>query len=135
MKPNADNLTQTSLPPVLQELAELIGLSAALKLAAAYPGVAVYIPSKPHQGHPLSMIVGYENLKRLADVYGQDNLKMPNIAVRNMKHQLVRELRAEGKSIRDAALATGFTTRRVEQLCAGDKAADKRQSDLFKKGE
>lgn len=132
---NVNQIDPLTLPPVLQELADLIGLPAALKLAAAYPGVPVYIPSKPHQGHHLSSIVGFENLKRLAEVYGQSHLKMPNMTVRKMKHQVVQALRAEGKSIREAALATGFTTRRVEQLCASDKIAKSRQTDLFKKGD
>ncbi|MDB4352274.1 hypothetical protein OAA60_02470 [Porticoccaceae bacterium] len=130
-----DQINPHSLPPLLQELADLIGLPAALKLAGAYPGVPVYIPSKPHQGHHLSTIVGYDNLKRLSEVYGQSHLKMPNMTIRKMKHQIVQDLRAEGKSIREAALATGFTTRRVEQLCASDKGAktNTRQTDLFRK--
>lgn len=135
MSLNTNNISADSLPPVLQEVATLIGVPAALRLAEAFPGVPVYIPSKPHHGHYLSTIVGFDNLKKLADVYGQSHLKMPNITVRKMKHQIVQELRAEGKSIRDAALATGFTTRRVEQLCASDKIAKSRQTDLFKKGD
>ena len=138
MELKVDQINPQTLPPVLQELADLIGLAAALKLAAAYPGVPAYIPSKPHPGHHLSSIVGYENLKRLAEVYGQSHLKMPNLTLRKIKHQIVKDLRSEGKSIREAALATGFTTRRVEQLCASDKDAEARnhkQKDLFRKGD
>lgn len=129
MELRAETLNQALLPPILRELSELIGLRSALALAQAYPGVAVYIPSRPHKGHHLAALVGYEQLVKLSEVYGQESLKLPNTVVRKLKHQVVHDMRSQGKSARKAALATGYTERRVQQICS--ETHDDRQTDFF----
>lgn len=128
----AEHINPELLPRLLRELAEVIGLSATLALAEAYPGVAVYIPSQPHPDHPLAKLIGYQNLQRLAAAYGQDHLRMPKLdaAIRQIKHRLVRDLKARQHSNRAIALQVGYTTRRIEQLNS-EHAADGEQEDLF----
>lgn len=132
MRIPADHINPDLLPRLLRELAGIIGLGATLALAEAYPGVAVYIPSQPHPDHPLAKLIGFQNLQRLAAVYGQEHLRMPKLdaAIRQIKHRLVRDLKGQHHSNRAIALQLGYTVRRVEQLNSAHAASDE-QDDLF----
>ncbi len=130
MELRADDINAEQLPLLLRELSKLIGLPDSLKLASAFPGVPVYVPARPHPDHPIAQIIGFDSLQKLSDIYGQEYLRMPNITVRKLKHQLVQELRARNVSTRQIALQTGFCQRRIEQLNQGRKTQDN-QADLF----
>lgn len=131
MSINAADINAQLLPRMLRELAECIGLEATLKLAQAYPGVSVYVPSNPEPNHALVAVIGYEALRKLAAAYGQEHLRLPKVdaATRQIKHAMVRELRKQNMSNRAIALRTGYTQRRVEQL--NSEAPDDTQPDFF----
>lgn len=127
----AEHINLKLLPPVAQDLAAVIGLPATLELIKAYPGIPLYIPAHPHHEHPITAIIGHDKLTKLSNIYGQTYLKMPNLTARKVKHRMVKELQAQGKSIRVTALATGYCARRVEQLRSGEQPSSQ-QCDLFK---
>lgn len=132
-----DSINPDLLPALLQELADLIGLRPALALAQKYPGVGLYIPANPHPDHYLAQVIGFENLLKLSREYPQNYLSMPNVAVRKLRQQVVVDMRSRQISIRQTALATGYTQRRVEQLWseAGNGHVNEHQDDLFNQEE
>jgi len=128
----AHKLNPDLLPQLIQELADIIGLAAALKLVKAYPGVSLYIPANPHPDHPLASIIGFDALCELSKVYAQETLTLPKLdaAERQIKHQVVAEMLDQNHSIRTVALATGYTSRRIQQLRSHHFTNP--QTDLFK---
>jgi hypothetical protein len=129
----AHRLNPNLLPQLMQELADVIGLDAALKLVKAYPGVSLYIPEHPHPDHAIAQSIGFDALCKLAKVYAQETLRLPKLdaAVRQIRHQVIADMLDRNCSTRAIALATGYTARRVEQLRSG-QLPDLRQNDLFK---
>lgn len=127
----AKHIDPDLLPQLCQELSEIIGLDATLKLVKAYPGVRLYIPANPHPDHPIAQAIGFDALCELAKVYGQETLLLPKLdaAERQIKHQMVASLTAQNHSVRTIALAVGYSTRRVEQLRSRQQRDD--QPDLF----
>jgi len=108
------------LPHSLRELRALVGTEAAVKLAAECGGGGVYVPRRPQPGHWLSRVVGHENARALAEVYGGDKLEVPTLD--GLRHQLrlrrMRRLREEGVSVTGLAREFGLTRRRVFQILA-----------------
>lgn len=127
----APQINARMLPRLLRDIADIIGLDAALKLVRAYSGLRLYIPERAHAGHPVAQIIGVENLQKLANIYGRENLSLPKIdaADRQIKHHTVHALRASGIPVKHVARETGYTERRIYQLeREGD---DDNQPDLF----
>lgn len=124
MNLTAAQINPDLLPQSLRDLVEVIGVDATLKLVQHRPGVPVYVPARPHADHPLAAVIGLEALTQLSAVYAQEHLRLPKLdaAARQVKHALVRQLRAAQMSNRDIALQVGYTQRRVEQL--GQQAAN-----------
>lgn len=120
------------LPQSLQELSEVIGLDAALKLAAAYPGVPLYIPAKFNHHHTIARLIGTTAFSALVEQYQGETLKLPKVdsALRQIKHEMRRRMRHAGKSNREIALALNYTQRHVERL--GERDRCDLQSDLFR---
>lgn len=129
----AHRLNPDLLPQLIQELADVIGLDAALKLVKAYPGVSLYIPANPHPDHMIATIIGFKAFCDLSKVYAQETLRLPKLdaAERQIKHQVVAEMLDQNHSTRTVALATGYSSRRIEQLRNG-QLRDTRQNDFFK---
>jgi len=63
------------LPRVLQDFVRLIGLSATMDFVHAYGGLRIYVPApeRAHADHPYAQVIGLDNLRRLAQVYGQED--------------------------------------------------------------
>ena len=67
------------LPPLIRDMAECIGLEAALKVATYRPGRRCYFPATPGADHPIAQLIGHSAALRLCTVYGGDYLHMPSL--------------------------------------------------------
>ena len=126
-----DLINADLLPHSLQELTDVIGLTAALKLAAAFPGVPLYIPAKAEPDHRIAQIIGIDAFTALVKEYQQDTLKLPKVdaAERQIKHGMVKAMKREGQSNRTIALEMNYTQRHVERLVSNQR--NDLQNDMF----
>jgi hypothetical protein len=129
----------TTLPPLLAEIAEVAGEEAALALAQACGGVRVYIPASPAADHWISKLIGHDAARRVCDRLTaglgiQRRVDMPlgptghNATMQAMQAHADRMIIA-GRSERDIARATGYTTRQVRRRRAAIR--DDRQMTLL----
>ncbi|WP_160296751.1 helix-turn-helix domain-containing protein [Sphingomonas sp. ERG5] len=122
------------LPAILADIADVAGEDAALAIAAARGGTQVYFPPVPSDDHWLSKLIGHEAAlavcDRLTCGVGPLRADVPlGPAGRAAKaREMVDTMLREGRSERDIALATGYTTRGVRMRRAG---LDDRQLTLF----
>lgn len=133
-----------SLPPVLQEIADIIGLDAALKLAQAKGGQRVAIPGTVRDGHWLVGLLGREKADELSAYLTDGNrvhLDVPFGPTMNAnRYRRTYELLDNGKSANEVARALGTTRRTVQRRNAkrtdesGEPHSehDDRQADLFR---
>ena len=129
---------KTRLPGVLGDIADIAGEEAALAMAQARGGTEIYLPPAPDADHWLSQLVGHEAALAIADHLtcgvGGLRLELPNGPTGHGARAAARvdRMLREGRSERDIAIATGYTTRGVRKRRArlGDHADD-RQMDFF----
>lgn len=113
------------LPRKLAEVAELIGVQGAVKLANAYGGTELYIPANMSAEHPIAQAIGHGQALLLSETYGNDYIDVPlghawRRAVRNLAMVSARK---RGESQSDVARQYGMTTRGVrmiERKCEAD---------------
>ena len=131
----------TSLPPILQEIAEAISLDAAIKLAEAKGGQRIAIPTVLKDDHWLIDVLGKENALALCDYFANGtrfHLDVPfgptSDAAR--REAMIAKMIKEGKSANQIAAAGRFTRRTAFAKKAKHKvnAAESKTSipDLFK---
>jgi len=133
MDPDDERL-MALLPRKLAEVAALIGVPAAVKLANAYGGTELYVPATIGADHPIALTVGHGQALLLAEHYGNDYIDVPlglawRRAVRNLA---VFNARRRGESQSTVARQYGTTTRNVrliERKCEADE--DDGQIGLF----
>ncbi|RIK92470.1 MAG: hypothetical protein DCC73_11850 [Proteobacteria bacterium] len=121
-----------SLPPVLAEIADIIGITAALKLAAECGGTYIYISAKPKPDNRAAQVIGADAMRALARHFRAGILEMP-IATHAQLHRRNETIRAgaqQGLSQSQLARRHRMTARHVRRICA-DSAVDDRQIDLF----
>jgi len=124
---------ESLLPGILQEIAELIGLPATLKLVSHYGGVRLYVPKRLSADHILVTIVGEAAALKLVEQFGGlDHFDIPkaqaiSVALRN------RKIREEYPSLsqRKLALKYGLTERQVRKILAVEQVSETRQMGLF----
>lgn len=124
-----------SLPPVLAQIADIVGEDAALTIAALRGGTQVYIPPVVAQDHWLAQAIGHREANELADfltcgIKGY-RLEIP-LGPTGYEAQARAELDrliAEGRSERDIAMATRYSMRTIRRHRA--KIRDNRQMSLF----
>lgn len=126
------------LPGVLGEIADIAGEHAALAIARARGGTRVYIPPEPAADHWISELVGQKAARaiaaRLTMGAGGLRITLPTGGAGSAAKQRaeVDRLLELGRSTRDIALETGYTTRSVERRRAAMNAPrDTRQGQLF----
>lgn len=133
------------LPKILQEIAELIGNSGALQIAAQYGGTRVYFPASSNviEKHWLVECVGQQNADKLCEHFKVDGrgqrIDIPLVA--GTYKQLTRRI-AEGvhklhhgnASSTEIARRLGITQRTVHRhrhRYREEKKDDKRQGKLL----
>jgi hypothetical protein len=82
------------LPPKLAEIAELIGVDAAFKLSAAWPGIRLFVPKQVSLEHPIAVAIGLQAARKLAEMYGGETVVIP-MAARAAKARLHARILAE----------------------------------------
>jgi len=116
-----------ALPHALEEIADIIGEAAALRLAQARGGTRVYIPHDPTPGCVLAQIVGLDAAHKLARLYAGDRPEIPQAA--RLKNKRARILREDGSQ---AAIARRVKcSERYVRMVKSHVAPDDRQADLF----
>ncbi|PWE52136.1 helix-turn-helix domain-containing protein [Metarhizobium album] len=109
----------TQLPALLVEIADVIGLPAALKLAEAKGGQQVFIPNQVEPDHWLAQLLGLNDAQQLASYFthetGAKGIVVPKAeALRyGRRMELVKKLLAEGRSANDIAARANLTRRDV----------------------
>lgn len=106
---------QPKLPEMLERIAEVAGLPAAIKLAKDFGGSRIYIPQLPTPKTALSRSVGPEAAAKIAAAFGMGYLDVP-IGPRIWNQRIVAavaELLSQGRSIHQIANALGVTARTV----------------------
>lgn len=106
------------LPPQLRWLCKLLGAEKAFALAQAHGGVPVTVPKVATPDHPLVDLIGLQGLVALVDAAGGTRIDMTKIdsVVRQLRRLQVGQLRAAGTSLRDMALATGYSQRHIQNI-------------------
>lgn len=126
------------LPPLLQDFVRLIGLQPTLALVERVGGLRIYIPTPDNVGaeHPFALIVGEDNLRRLAEHYGgQEHFQLPK-ADRALKAIRNARIAAEyaHKTARQLATEYRLTENHIVRILAAQGVSappDRRQSSLF----
>lgn len=109
-------------PSMLQNLVDLIGHDATAALIATFGGTRVYIPQVAEPDDTLSVLIGHLPACALAQIFGGDRLEVPNPPPRRTR---ILELRASGLTINAIARTLSCTRRRVFQVIAEARAADR----------
>lgn len=119
------------LPPKLREIAEVVGVPAAIKLAEHWPGVRLFVPATMTPEHPVALAVGLTAAEELSHRYGGETITMPKADAyrRRLRDAKIVEEYSQGKSGRDLALKYGLHENHVYALIAREHA--KRNLDLF----
>ena len=131
----ADNIDLALLPGALREIAELIGLPAALTLSRVYGGRRLYVPRRYDPEHPLVKLLGHQAAIRLIDNYGGlEHFDVPMAAslTRELRNRAIRRDRARGDSCSTLARRYQMTERTIWTILAQSTAEDApRQAALF----
>lgn len=126
------------LPPLLDEIAELAGLEAALALAEAAGGEKRYIPGDPTPDHWLTQACGAQAAAKIAYRYGGNLLEIPRgpagSAAKTARR--IRDMMEAGASSNEIARATGVvfrtvTRHRAKARKSGKIIRDTRQQTLL----
>jgi len=103
------------LPPLLREVAALIGVEPALALARAGRGRDVYVPDVMPADHWIVLAIGMERARIFARRYGRDTLTLPT-AKKVLAMMDAARLHDEGRSVPVIAARLKLTTRHVRRL-------------------
>lgn len=125
----------SSLPESVLQLAELIGLPAALKIVDSYAGTRLYVPFEMRHDHPLVLLIGRELADKMARHYGGEQyLDIPRCveAARHARDEAIAADFVAGASYRALANQYHLTMRGVAKILARMRVdVNDRQADLF----
>lgn len=110
---------------VYTAVADVIGVAATDRLCEVLGGARIYVPATLGDHHPITEAVGPEAAAKIAAHFHQTVLILPKPKSR---HERVLEMRKAQKSVREIALATGYTEGHVYAILAEDRGG---QLDLF----
>ena len=128
-----DNLIDIEyLPPLVQELIEVMGLPEAIKLLEARGGLPTYVPERPERSGVLSRIVSDVALCALCGRFGRETLDLPKMDGITQQLRNRQIVSAKGQvSGYDLAQQHGLSYRHVKRIWQKAKACDDRQADMF----
>lgn len=122
------------LPPVFRDVAEAIGLPAALALVERWGGVPVWVPKQVTSEHPLVELLGLEAAGKLSELYGGDYLRVPRCAraVRLARDAEIQRRYRNGQTAKKLALQYHLTERQIWNIVSLErKQFERRQFGLF----
>lgn len=124
-----------ALPAALRELAEAIGDADALRLACTHGGARLKVPRVADENSPLRASLSAAGLERLVRFYGGDVIDVPkgDAYLRELRHEHVRQLRAQKLTVDEVSHQTGYSRRQVMNILGGHGMAnvDRLTLDLF----
>lgn len=114
------------LPPIAQEIEDLIGRDGLRALCHSAGGVPLYIPARHLDRHPLAALIGLDNLRALSESYGGTKVMLPKLtAERRRERDLeIMRLRLTGQSARQTALKFGLCHRAAQRAFARIRRAE-----------
>lgn len=130
------------LPALLAEIAEVVGIEAALSIAEVKGGQAASIPSRLRDDHWLVKAIGRERAETLSEHFcsgrSRAQLDIPlgptgsYLGDRRRRAAVVRQALAEGATANEAARRAGITRRSVHrQKAERQRQLDEDQGKLF----
>ena len=124
------------LPQILQEIAEVINLDAALKLAEAKGGQRISIPGHLRSDHWLVDVMGMDNAQAFCKYFtngSRVHLEVPfgPTSSQARREALIARLIKEGKSANQIAAAAHVTRRTVFAKRVKHKSQTPKLPDLF----
>lgn len=133
MTATCDSVSADDLPPRLAQLAELIGLTATLRLVEARGGTVVYVPDVATTEHWLARLLGIAALERLVRAYPRDFIPVDRAAaaLRAARDRHIVARHRDGQSTASLALDYHLTQRQVFNILARGGMSDDSQPDLF----
>jgi hypothetical protein len=136
MKPHAAptlSIAPEALPEALRELVRVLGDAGALRLTGVVGGQRITVPKRALPDHPLRAGLGNATFEALVAEYAGISMDVPKCDgfLRVLRHEQVRQCRAQGLTIDETAEATGYTRRHVINIMGGDEAGDVYTIDMF----
>lgn len=115
---NADTTQVVLLTRRTQQLVEIIGLSAALKIVEIRGGIRLSVPTRVKPEHWLVPHIGLEALKKLVDYYKGEEIEIDRCvkALLAIKEQQILQESANGISNAKLARKYGYTERGMRKL-------------------
>jgi len=120
------------LPPTARDLAEAIGLDAALILVRRWQGARIWIPARPTQ--EWIELLGPEAAAALCRRYGLERIDVPRCVrlLRAARDRAIFAALESGQSANQAALAAGVTRRQIFNIKRAAGLSDPNPAaDLF----
>lgn len=117
-----DGVPVALMPPVLQQIAEIAGPEAAVRVARELGGRRIYLAPRPGPRNPLTRVLGKPLATAIAETLGSGDLEVPS-ARPLLNWYAARQLRREGWTTRQIARHLNLTERRIRQL-VGDIRLD-----------
>lgn len=114
MTATARNIDVSLLPQSLQEMAEVIGLMAVLKLVDRYGGRRICIPRRLDPGHPLIEVLGQRPAAALVQTYALERIYVPSAtrAIIASRDKEIRRRKGQ-QSVPSLAEEFGLTDRQI----------------------
>lgn len=114
---------------VVDELINLAGIVAAIRICRHFKGRSVYIPETMHETHPIALIIGWDAALELSRRWGGDRLEIPAessalVTVRNMQ---ICNAYSTGSTISELARDYGYSRSGIIRIL--DQSGIQRRSE------
>lgn len=125
------------LPPLLQEIADVVGIAAAIKLAEAKGGQRIFVPDTIEDGHWLAELIGLDLARQLSFYLTHDggthiDLPKGDRLRRAKRNDMIAEMLADGHSANYVASRFDLTRREIFRHKARQRErAESDQIDMF----
>ncbi|MDT8428511.1 MAG: Mor transcription activator family protein [Pseudomonadales bacterium] len=123
-QPETDQLDTQDMPAVVREIADVIGISHALRIVQAYAGTRVYIPDQVGTDHHLAELLPRDALDKLSAHYARESVVIPVCAkaVRSARDKEISRQQAAGMSVAALARRYALTERQIYSILARQQA-------------
>ena len=113
------------LPESVREMAEVIGLEAALGVVRRFGGTRLWLPLVVEADHPLAREIGLAQAKRLGEYYRLESITVPSCkgAFRVLRNERITRRYRAGETAAVLAREYGLHERMIWQIVAGQKKA------------
>jgi hypothetical protein len=103
------------LTPILPELRDALGTTAAELMVGLFGGVVLRVPRQVHRNDALALLLCPKPAAALARMFGGREIRVPS---RDWKREAIVELRRKGRTADDIAAVLGINERRVWEVIA-----------------